>query len=61
MGAAFLCAFSGIENTIPASASYIQAWLGKLKEDAKLVVYAAAQAQKAADFILGKMEETHAE
>ena len=45
----------GIENkTIKKSASYIQSWLGKLKEDKKLVVHAAAAAQKATDFILGK-------
>jgi antirestriction protein ArdC len=53
MGAAFLCAESGIENTIDTSAAYIAAWLKALKNDAKLVVQAAAQAQKAADFILG--------
>ena len=55
MGAAMLSGAVGIENrTIRNSASYIQSWLGKLKEDKKLVVHAAAAAQKAADFILGK-------
>jgi hypothetical protein len=34
------------------SASYIEHWLERLKEDRKLVVQAAAQAQKACDFIL---------
>ncbi len=53
MGAAFLCGHCEIENkTIDQSASYIQSWLAKLKEDRKLVVHAAAQAQKACDFIL---------
>jgi len=52
MGSAFLCGHSGIENkTIDQSASYIEQWLSKLKEDRKLVVHAAAQAQKACDFI----------
>jgi len=42
-----------IENqTISQSASYIQNWLERLKEDRKLVVHAAAQAQRACDFIL---------
>jgi antirestriction protein ArdC len=59
MGAAFLCAVSGIDNTLPASASYIQGWLKQLKEDAKLVIHAAAQGQRAADYILGKLEEKH--
>jgi len=31
-----------------------QSWLDQLKNDKKLVVHAAAAAQKAADFILGK-------
>jgi hypothetical protein len=53
MGSAFLCGHCEIENkTIDQSASYIQHWLVRLKEDRKLVVHAAAQAQKACDFIL---------
>jgi antirestriction protein ArdC len=53
MGAAFLCGQAGIvERTIENSAAYVASWLARLKDDAKLVVQAAAQAQKAADFIL---------
>ncbi len=53
MGAAFLYGHSGIENTtLNQSASYIQHWLERLRDDRKLVVHAAAQAQKACDFIL---------
>lgn len=53
MGAAFICGHCGIEHkTIDQSAGYIQSWLGKLKEDRRLVVHAAVQAQKACDFIL---------
>lgn len=55
MGAAFLCGHGGIENrTIEQSASYIQNWLARLKEDRKLVIQAAAQAQKACDYILNE-------
>jgi antirestriction protein ArdC len=58
MGAAFLAGHAGIvERTINNSAAYIQSWLQRLKEDRCLVVQAAAQAQKAADFILGKQSE----
>ena len=54
MGAAFLCAHTGIEtNTIGNSSSYINSWLRKLQEDKKMVIFAAAQAQKAAEFIIG--------
>jgi antirestriction protein ArdC len=55
MGAAFLAGHAGIvERTINNSAAYVQSWLQRLKEDSRLIVQAAAQAQKAADFILGR-------
>jgi antirestriction protein ArdC len=55
MGAAFLCGFTGIESrTIENSAAYIRGWLRELKSDKTLLIHAAAQAQKAADFILNK-------
>jgi antirestriction protein ArdC len=58
MGAAFLCGQVGIvERTLDNSAAYVASWLQRLKDDRKLVVHAAAQAQKAADFILGKSHE----
>ncbi len=59
MGAAFLCGHCGIENsTITESASYIQGWLERLRNDRKLVVQAAAQAQKACDFIRGTAHQS---
>ena len=55
MGAAFLCGYVDIENkTIDNSAAYIQGWLKRLRNDKRLVVHAAAQAQKAVDCILGE-------
>jgi len=55
LGSAFLCGQAGImERTIESSAAYIDSWLKRLKEDKTLIVYAAAQAQKAADFILAR-------
>lgn len=54
-GAAMLCGMAKIDNdTLPNSVAYIQSWLRKLKKDNKLVVHAAAQAQKAADYIQGE-------
>jgi antirestriction protein ArdC len=62
MGASFLCGYAGIENkTIENSAAYISGWLRELKNDKKLLAMAAAQAQKASDYILnrkGGEEET---
>ena len=55
MTAAFLCGVAGIENTtVLNSAAYIKSWLSKLKDDRKMVVLAAAQAQRAADYILAR-------
>ncbi|KLU02217.1 Antirestriction protein [Rhodopirellula islandica] len=55
MGAAFLCAASGISRpTIEQSASYLQSWIDVLKGDSKLVIGAAGAAQKAVDHILGE-------
>ena len=60
MGAAFLTGHCGISQPlIDNQASYIASWLKTIRKDAKLVVVAAAQAQKAADFILGKGESDH--
>jgi antirestriction protein ArdC len=55
IGAAFLCAVGGIENvTLENSASYIDGWRKRISEDKTLIVKAANQAQKAADYILNK-------
>jgi len=55
LGSAFLCGFSDItDQTIDNSAAYLEGWLRQFKSDRTLIVSAAAQAQKAADFILGR-------
>ena len=55
MGAAFLCGMCDIANqTIDNTASYVQGWLKRLRSDKKLIVQAAAQAQKSTDFIMGQ-------
>ncbi len=55
MGAAMLSGMAGIEpDTLENSAAYIDGWRKTIKADKKLVVIAAARAQKAADYILGE-------
>ncbi|MGC1678905.1 MAG: zincin-like metallopeptidase domain-containing protein, partial [Candidatus Binataceae bacterium] len=55
MGAAFLCAEAGISNAVLTNqAAYVAGWLNKLRDDRKLLIHAAAQAQRAADFILNR-------
>ena len=55
MTAAMLCGIAGIERqTLENSAAYLTTWIARLKSDSRLLVSAASQAQKAADFIQGK-------
>ncbi|MGE4189708.1 MAG: ArdC family protein [Thermoanaerobaculia bacterium] len=54
LGAAFLCGEAGIEPDIPNSAAYIDHWRQNLSRDSRLVITAAQQAQRAADYILGR-------
>jgi antirestriction protein ArdC len=53
MAAAYMCGITGIENrTIDNSAAYVAGWAARLRADRKLIVHAAAQAQKACDYVL---------
>ena len=57
MGAALLCAETGIDTpTIANQAAYLKGWANALSDDPKAVFTAAAQAQKTADFILGRSQ-----
>lgn len=56
--AAFLCAEAGISPAvIENQAAYIQGWLKALKNDSKLLINAAAAAQKAAGWIMAREAE----
>lgn len=58
MGASFLSGIAGFDETLgEQSAAYIAGWLKALENDRKLVVQAAAQAQKAVDLIVGRQPE----
>jgi antirestriction protein ArdC len=53
----FLCNETSIlQNTLDDSASYIGNWLNTLENNKMMLFRAAGQAQKAADYILGKAE-----
>lgn len=53
MGAAYMCGMCGIEQqTLPNSSAYIQSWIRTFKNDPKVLVIAANQAQKAVNYIL---------
>jgi antirestriction protein ArdC len=59
MGASFLAGHTGIEQvTLINNAAYLASWIKTLKGDPKLVIVAAAAAQKAADYILSHHAET---
>jgi antirestriction protein ArdC len=58
MSAAFLCSHAGIQPAvIENQAAYLSGWLKQLKSDKKLVISAAGQAQRAADWIRGERGE----
>ena len=60
MGASLLSAFSGVttdDSDYSQNAAYIRSWISKLRGDKKLLVSAASQAQKAADYIYGQADE----
>ena len=62
LGAAYLCGVCGIANaTIDASAAYLQSWMAVLRHDPTMLVHAAAQAQRAADYIQNLQPDTGAE
>jgi antirestriction protein ArdC len=54
LGSAFLCADLGITPEVrPDHAAYIASWLTALKMDKRVIFTAAAQAQRAADYLHG--------
>ena len=59
IGSAMLCNNVGIdcEKAFKNSVAYIQGWLKKLKDDNRMIVWAASRAEKAARYILGEPAE----
>ena len=56
-----LCGVCGIANaTLANSAAYLQSWMQVLRHDPTMLVHAAAQAQKAADYIQNLHPDTGA-
>lgn len=47
MSAALMCAHAGIDNTLDNSVAYIAGWVKKLQDEPKMLMIAAARAQKA--------------
>ena len=58
MGAAMLCSNAGIDSdrAFRNSVAYIQNWMQALKNDPKMIVWAASRAEKAARYIIGGPE-----
>ena len=55
IGGAYLCAEAGISNAVIGSqAAYIGGWFSRVRDDGRLIVHAAAQAGRAADYILDR-------
>jgi len=61
-GSAFLAGHAGIStSTLTNSTAYIASWAKKLKSEPRWIVEAAAQAAKAADWVLGRRAQTSAD
>lgn len=58
LGSAMICNAIGIdcEKAFKNSVAYIQSWLKALKNDNKMIVWAASRAEKAAKYIIGEKE-----
>ena len=56
-GAAFLCGFAGIQNpdTDALQTSYIEGWARVFRQDSRILVRAASAAQRATDYVRGKI------
>jgi len=62
IGACYLNSYSGIsEKQIENNVAYLQAWIGRLKDDKRFIVYSSSRAQQATDFILNQKGEEKAE
>lgn len=55
IGASFLCGTTGLDtgSIFTNQVAYLKSWLKVLKDDKRMIILAAAQAQKAVDHILG--------
>ena len=51
IGACFLAVQLGVEPQFDQSAAYVEGWLEALKSDKEMIFKAAAEAQKAVDYI----------
>jgi len=57
LGAAYLCALTGVSNeTLENSKAYINGWIKVFKNDPKMIHRAAKEAQKAVDFLTEKVK-----
>lgn len=58
IGAAFLCARLGVTQTLREDhVEYVASWLGALNNDKKFIFQAAAEAQKAVDYLVSLQPE----
>ncbi|MEM7303884.1 MAG: zincin-like metallopeptidase domain-containing protein [Pseudomonadota bacterium] len=60
IGAAFLGAQIPFDTDIERTAAYVGSWLQALKNDKKFIFKAAAQAQKASDYVVALVGDDHA-
>ncbi len=57
IGNVIICAHLGLTPDFEQSAAYVESWLKALREDKRAIFRAAAEGQKAADFLITKAAE----
>ncbi|MEI6681766.1 MAG: zincin-like metallopeptidase domain-containing protein [Bacteroidota bacterium] len=61
LGSSFLCGIAHLDMDIRNSAAYIKGWASVLRDNQKWIMWAAARAEKSADYILGIVPVIHGE
>ena len=61
LGSSFLCGIAHLDMDIRNSAAYIKGWASALRDNQKWIMWAAARAEKSADYILGIVPANPAE
>jgi antirestriction protein ArdC len=56
MGAAFLCAYTGIQGELRHE-GYIESWLSLLKADKRAIFRASGQARAASEYVLNLQQQ----
>jgi antirestriction protein ArdC len=61
IGACYLKSYAGIDTVTDNNVAYIDYWLKQLRDNKRLIIFASAKAQRAADYILNQLSSENKE